>query len=57
MRYRTLALTLILCFALQLSKAAQPVKITRLITVRDGLPQSYVSGIYQTLTVFYGWQP
>jgi ligand-binding sensor domain-containing protein len=52
MRYLTLALTLIFCFALQLSKAAEPVKVTRIITVRDGLPQSYVSGIFQDASGF-----
>jgi ligand-binding sensor domain-containing protein len=35
---------LIICLAALYSKANQPSKI---ITVRDGLPQSYVSGIYQ----------
>ncbi|MBC7400650.1 MAG: hypothetical protein H7289_11960, partial [Mucilaginibacter sp.] len=52
MKYLTLAVTLIWSFALQLSKAADPVKVTRIITVRDGLPQSYVSGIFQDANGF-----
>jgi ligand-binding sensor domain-containing protein len=47
MKYLKLAFTLVLCFALQLSKAIDSVKVTRVITVRDGLPQSYISGIFQ----------
>jgi ligand-binding sensor domain-containing protein len=37
----------IICLTTLHSHANEPVKPSRLITVRDGLPQSYVSSIYQ----------
>src|ERR1700735_4565431 len=40
-------ITLTTCLTLSGELAAQTPNVSRIITVRDGLPQSYVSGIFQ----------
>jgi ligand-binding sensor domain-containing protein len=47
-----LLLALVLFFIAPITRAADPIKPSRVITVRDGLPQSYVSGVFQDANGF-----
>jgi ligand-binding sensor domain-containing protein len=38
---------ILICTALLGATADEPSKVSRIITVRDGLPQSYISGVFQ----------